>query len=818
MWAFRNCTGITSVTIPRSVTKIETEAFLGCTGLTSVAIPDSVTTIQDYAFKNCSNLLNVSLPSSFNGSLESNVFAGCAAGINIRYRGDSGTTSVVDDGKTWTYQVLDEVLLTARLVSADGNSAVMPAPTGTLTIPSTIDGYTIVEIGEKAFNKCSGLTKVILPSDVTTIGKLAFAETGLTELTLPSGLTTIKQEAFYNCAALATVVFPEGLTRIENGVFNRCGVLGNVTLPESLTYIGDNAFRSCYALTAFTIPANVSYLGENSLNGCSAITSLNIGSEAIFDESSLALYNAFGTTRKYVAMSVTLAPGMTTIANGAFQEFEKMTSISIPDTVTKIEDFAFMDCASLAGIAIPDSVTEIGKYAFTRCYELRSVTLPVGLTTISYYMLSGAGITSLTIPDGVTTIGTNAISYCNGNSAWELPLTSVYLPDGVVTIMEGAFYADYSLAEVRIPSSVTSIEHDAFRNCDELNTVRVSANDTARVKALLVASGLTEEYVNGLTFVEEDPDFWSVSFDPNGGMGSIVIREVAPGAELGALPEATRGDEYSFLGWFTEAEGGSPISATTEATADVTYYAHWSLKKYSVAIDTGTGSPVPVDVVHGTTIGDVLETITQPTRDGYTFKGWVDADDEPLDLLAPVTADTTFIAVWAKNVVVDCYAVLDGELQPESAWYLGVDGVEGDVLDVGPQFIDGYVFLGWSAKDSRSTRSSRSTPGPSRSTRTAAIATRQASASRRVRLSELFPRRRRPDANSTAGGRLSTAAMRSRPTGHTSPAISRSTRIGSWPRRWMATPTTMKSRTARPSFARRVAESPQLIRLRQVHW
>jgi uncharacterized repeat protein (TIGR02543 family) len=63
-----------------------------------------------------------------------------------------------------------------------------------------------------------------------------------------------------------------------------------------------------------------------------------------------------------------------------------------------------------------------------------------------------------------------------------------------------------------------------------------------------------------------------------------------------------------------------------------------------------------------------------------------------------VTADTTFIAVWAKNVVVDCYAVLDGELQPKSAWYLGVDGVEGDVLDVGSQFIDGYVFQGWSTE------------------------------------------------------------------------------------------------------------------------
>ena len=54
--AFASCRGLTSVTIPNSVTSLGDRAFLGCSGLTSVTIPNSVTSIGEEAFDECDNL------------------------------------------------------------------------------------------------------------------------------------------------------------------------------------------------------------------------------------------------------------------------------------------------------------------------------------------------------------------------------------------------------------------------------------------------------------------------------------------------------------------------------------------------------------------------------------------------------------------------------------------------------------------------------------------------------------------------------------------------------------------------------------------
>jgi hypothetical protein len=154
--AFRNCGsvisgGLTSVTIPNSVTSIGDNAFAVNNRLTSVTIGNSVTSIGDYAFEYCSRLTSVTIPNSVT-SIGDHAFYGCT-----------------------------------RMTS--------------VTIPNSV-----TTIGDCAFYECKRLTSVTIPNSVTTIGDYAFEEcSGLTSVTIGNSVCSIGAKAFY-CENLATVV------------------------------------------------------------------------------------------------------------------------------------------------------------------------------------------------------------------------------------------------------------------------------------------------------------------------------------------------------------------------------------------------------------------------------------------------------------------------------------------------------------------------------------------------------------------------------------------------------------------------------------
>ena len=168
-YAFYGCSGLTSLTIPSSVTSIGREAFRDCSGLTSLTIPSSVTSIGNDAFWGCSSLTSLTIPSSVT-SIGNYAFYGC-----------SSLTS--------------------------------------LTIPSSV-----TSIGYAAFYDCSSLTSLTIPSSVTSIGEAAFSGcSGLTSLTIPSSVTSIGNYAFKGCSGLTSIyVYPEKLPKLGEKVFDGC--------------------------------------------------------------------------------------------------------------------------------------------------------------------------------------------------------------------------------------------------------------------------------------------------------------------------------------------------------------------------------------------------------------------------------------------------------------------------------------------------------------------------------------------------------------------------------------------------------------------
>ena len=212
-YVFYDCSGLTSLTIPSSVTSIGYYAFKGCSGLTSLTIPSSVISISDYAFSGCSGLTNLTIPSSVI-SIGRGVFSNC-----------SGLTS--------------------------------------LTIPSGV-----TSIGYHAFEGCSGLTSLTIPSGVTSIGSEAFQGCcGLTSMTIPSGVTSIGYHAFYGCSGLTSLTIPSSVTSIGGYAFEGCSGLTSLTIPSGVTSIGKCAFEGCSGLTSiYVYTKNLPEFGFNGYN------------------------------------------------------------------------------------------------------------------------------------------------------------------------------------------------------------------------------------------------------------------------------------------------------------------------------------------------------------------------------------------------------------------------------------------------------------------------------------------------------------------------------------------------------------------------
>ena len=257
VYAFYDCTSLTSVTIPDSVTSIGSGAFSYCKSLTSVTIPDSVTSIGGAAFNGCSSLTSVTIPDSVT-SIGGEAFFNCTS-----------LTSV--------------------------------------TIPNSV-----TSIGEYAFSDCSSLTSVTIPDSVTSIVNGAFAGCrSLTSVTIPDSVTSIGDGAFSYCESLTSVTIPDSVTSIGDNTFDGCTSLTSVTIPNSVTSIGKGAFSNCKSLTSVTIPGSVTRIGVGAFASCTSLTSVtipdsvtSINNGAFYDCSSLTDVYYAGSEAQWKAISI----------------------------------------------------------------------------------------------------------------------------------------------------------------------------------------------------------------------------------------------------------------------------------------------------------------------------------------------------------------------------------------------------------------------------------------------------------------------------------------------------------------------------------
>ena len=297
----------------------------------------------------------------------------------MQVRAESATV----DGIAWTYNI-----------DSNGNAInVKPSNknliVGDITIPSELDGHSVVSIRNSAFSYCRDLTSINVPEGVTSIGNYAFYTCdSLTSINIPGGVTSIEDSTFSGCSRLANIEIPSSVTSIGNSAFSSCISLTSINIPEGVTSIGEGAFSGCRSLTSIEISSSVISIGNYAFNGCRSLTSINVeennqsycSEDAILfnkDKTELIRYPSKKVDKQYV-----IPNSVTSIGNYAFEDCSSLTSIDIPSSVTSIGNSAFAGCSSLTSIEIPEGVTSIGEYAFYNCRSLTSIEIPNSVTSI----------------------------------------------------------------------------------------------------------------------------------------------------------------------------------------------------------------------------------------------------------------------------------------------------------------------------------------------------------------------------------------------------------------------------------------------------
>ena len=522
--AFRDCSGLTSVSIPNSVTSIGESAFSGCTDLTSITIPNSVTYIGQYAFSGTAWYNN--LPDGL-------VYAGKVA---YKYKGEipANTHITIDEGTT--------CITKYAFYECSGLTSV--------TLPNSL-----TYIGDNAFNSC-GLSSVVIPDNVKTIGEHAFFScSSLTSVTIGCGVTLIEDDAFASCNNLTSVyisdlaawckirfyyeydlhnsnplriahhlylngveiedlTIPNSVTSIGRYAFSGCSGLISVTIPNSVTSIGGAAFGNCTNMTdVYCYAKDVPNTGDNAFDGTPTETSiLHVPASAVEayraawpwsdfkeivplddtplidngiifalkDDGTLEVVGLeAGVTTVDILETVTIDGTeyqVTSIGTRAFEGRDDIEYLSIPWSVKSIGEYAFIDCGSsmTVNIADPESwckmelgnehsspLSSAGK-VLVHDIETDQIDIPEGVNSIGNYIFYQCRcIKTLTIPGSVATIGSSAFEDCTS-------LSSVGLAEGLETIGGSAFEGCFGLSSITIPRTVTTIYMNAFNRCPNL--------------------------------------------------------------------------------------------------------------------------------------------------------------------------------------------------------------------------------------------------------------------------------------------------------------------------------------------------------------
>ena len=271
--AFADCSSLTEITIPSGVEIISVSAFARCTSLTSVHLNDGLRTISRSAFQGCTSLESIVIPEGV-ATIERYAFYGCSSLTSVTMPGTVNWIGLAAFDEC--PNIYTEYEFGKYLRVGDNPYAILIGVTDSTKSTYTIHASTKI-IGGGAFSGCSRLTAITIPSSVEHINEWAFEGTGLTSVVIPDNVTSLGVCAFYNCLGLSYVSLG-GIGYISGSTFYNCPSLTSVVIPTSVMFIRSEAFANCNSLShiyykgseaewaAINIEGNESALGRVTLH------------------------------------------------------------------------------------------------------------------------------------------------------------------------------------------------------------------------------------------------------------------------------------------------------------------------------------------------------------------------------------------------------------------------------------------------------------------------------------------------------------------------------------------------------------------------
>ena len=507
--AFKDCTYLTDVALPSSLTNIGFGAFSGCSSIEKITIPfvgesrttnnvlsyifgnengdnancaskylkeiiilDEVSSLSENAFYNCNNLISVELPSSIT-SVGQNAFNGCNNLMNIYYDG------IIDE---WCNISLADKLSNPMYYAS--NFYILDENGG---VEFDDDTYALLE-------------ELVLSDSITTIGQYQFYNfKQLTSISLPNSLTSIGINAFKNCNKLTSAEIPTSVISIGIGIFNGCSALTSVTIP----FVGD---KQHLPNDTYQYPFGYIFQGEDYENSIQIVQNYYDNRLDVITSRAYYVPNSL----KHVTIN-----GSGYISSYAFSHYNNLNDVIIGKNVTGIGKYAFYLCNVNVQWEENSLMNNIGEYAFGS-YQGTQIVLPQSIASIEQNAFAGSAIIDLSISSTIHNIGANVFNACgyltniyyegtmddwcninlsnnvsnpmhyasnfyildeNGNIEFNDEtfslLTKLIIPNSVTRIGNYQFHRFIQLTDIELPNSITEIAYGAFEGCSSLTSISI---------------------------------------------------------------------------------------------------------------------------------------------------------------------------------------------------------------------------------------------------------------------------------------------------------------------------------------------------------